>query len=244
MRATWDDTILRLFSQGVSQGMLYPEISPGVAWNGLVSVTEAGEPDQDANYFDGQRYHNRGIPGTFAGTISAYTYPDELEPYIGISGIFQGQQRQSFGLSYRTNREIHLVYNVLTVPAKPAYQTISDKPTPVTFDWDFSTTPVEIPGGKPASHLVIMVDQSQPGAISDLENLIYGNDTDDPVLPDPVDVIALFESYTTVRVTDNGDGSFTVSGPDADVSVSGHTFTVNWPSVIFTTIGTYRISSL
>jgi hypothetical protein len=233
MKITWDDVVSRVFSQGVSKGVLYPEDAPGVPWNGLVSINEAGEADQDARYFDGQRYSNRGIPGVFAGTISAYTYPAELEPYIGINGVLRGQNRKSFGFSYRTNNEIHLVYNTLTAPAKNTYGTLGDKTEALTFDWDFTTTPVEIPGGRPSSHIVVMVDQSQPGAITDLEALIYGTDTDDPALPDPADIVAIFESYTTVQVTDHGDGSYTVTGPDADVTVTGDSFTVNWPSAMY-----------
>jgi hypothetical protein len=234
MRINWDDITQRPYAQGISQGVLYPGNAPGVAWNGLISVNEGGETDQESRYIDGQRYQNRGLPGVFSGTISAYTYPDELEPYIGINSVFRGQNRDSFGFSYRTNNELHLVYNALTAPAKNTYATISDKPSALTFDWDFTTTPVEIPGGRPSSHVVIMVDQSQPGAIADLEALIYGTDTNDPVLPDPADIIAIFESYATLKVTDNGDGSFTITDSGTALSLASDTFTVNWPSVIFT----------
>lgn len=233
MRVTWDDVASRKYSQGVSQGVLYPGISPGVAWNGLVSVTETGEQDQDARYFDGQKFSSRAIPGVFAGTIEAFTYPDEFEACVGNTGIFTAQNRQPFGFSYRTNNEIHIVYNALAKPSKINRVSIGEKADPVNFQWDFTTSPEKIPGGKPSGHLVVLLDLAQPSAVSDLENLIYGTDTDDPVLPEPADIIAIFEGYTTVRVTDNGDGSFTVSGPDSAVTPEvGNTFQIIWPSVI------------
>jgi hypothetical protein len=235
MRITWDPAENRPYSSGVSQGVLYPEDSPGVAWNGLISVTEAGEQTQDARYFDGQRYDTRNREMPFAGTIVAYTYPDELEPYIGISGAFTGQPLRPFGFSYRTNNEIHIVYNALTVPPKRSYVTMGAKIDPADFEWNFTTQPIKIPGGKPSSHIVIMVDESQPEAITELEALIYGDDINDPSLPPVENILEIFESSTILRITDNGDGTWTADGPDSAITtVDSETFQINWPSVIVT----------
>jgi hypothetical protein len=243
MRITWD-TGDRAYTSGVSQGVLYPENSPGVPWNGLRSVTEAGGKSQEPRYIDGRRYSSKNPTSTFAGVISAYTYPDEFAPYAGIFGSITGQRRKSFGFSYRTNNEIHLVYNAFTAPSGGSYSTIGEKIDSVSFDWKFTTLPVKIPGGKPSSHLVISVDDSHPSAISELEALIYGNDTDDPRLPLPDEIVGIFESYTTLRITDNGDGTWTATAAGSIITIAGTTFTINWPSAIFTDATTYQISSL
>lgn len=245
MRITWDPPENRPYSSGISQGVLYTENSPGVAWNGLTSVTESGDQSQEPKYFDGVKYHDRIVPSVFSGTLSAYTYPDELEPCIGISGILTGQARDSFGFSYRTNNAIHLIYNVLAVPSKNDYSSVSASPDPVTFEWDFTTVPVDIPGGKPSSHLVIMTEDSDAGAIADLEALIYGDDENGASLPLPDVITAIFESYAVLRITDNGDGTWTATGPDTVITMTDSTtFQISWPSAIFTSATTFQISSL
>jgi hypothetical protein len=76
MQIAWDQD--SFYSLGVHNGVLYPQNSPGVAWNGLVSVVENGDDAPTALYIDGQKILDRSVPGSFAGTISAYTYPDEF----------------------------------------------------------------------------------------------------------------------------------------------------------------------
>jgi len=212
MRVTWDD--VRPFSQGIKQGVLYPENSPGVAWNGLVSVTEKGDDSPSSLYIDGQKIRNKAALATFAGNISAFTYPDEFEPMIGLVSGITSQPRPSFGFSYRNNNELHLVYNALVSPSSDQYSSLSEQPGATAFSWDFTTQPAEIPGGRPCAHLVVLLDYSQSGAISDLEAILYGDDDNDPSLPDPADVIDIFESNAVLRITDNGDGTWTAVGPD------------------------------
>jgi hypothetical protein len=244
MRIIWDDLGNRNYISGISQGVLYPEKAPGVPWNGLVSVTESGEDAGDTRYFDGQKYHI-GVPGSiFSGTISAYTYPDEFEPCIGISGIFTAQQRKSFSFSYRNNSEIHVVYNALAATSKPVYSSLSEEISPALFEWPFTTQPVKIPGGKPSSHIVIMTDECDPATLYDLEALIYGDDVNDPVLPTVSQILAIFESYMVFQVTDNGDGTWTADGPGTMLSMlDSETFQINSSSTIFLDDKTYTISS-
>jgi hypothetical protein len=244
MRITWDTPEKRFFSSGLSQGVLYPGISPGVSWNGLISVAETGDQDQEANYLDGRKYNRRSAAQGFSGTISAYTYPDELEPFISaIYGDQAPHVRRLFGFSYRTNREIHLVYNVLLARNVKRYSSSGKQTDPVLLEWNFTTLPVKIPGGKVSSHLVIMVSDSP--AITDLEALIYGDDENDPLLPPAEDILEIFESRTILRVTDNGDGTWTATGPDEAITIiDADTFQIDWPSVIFTGDMTYMISSL
>jgi hypothetical protein len=217
MRVTWDD--VRPYSQGVKQGVLYPENSPGVAWNGLTSVTEKGDDSPSSLYIDGQKVRNKATPSAFAGTIKAFTYPDDFEPMIGLVSGISSQPRPSFGFCYRNNNEIHLVYNALVSPSSDQYSSLSGQPSPVEFSWDFTTQPAEIPGGRNSSHLVVLIDYSQSGAISSLEALLYGDDDNDPSLPDPAAVIDIFESNAVLRITDNGDGTWTAVGPDDVVTM-------------------------
>lgn len=243
MRVVWADA--HLYSQGVSNGVLYPQNSPGVPWNGLVSVSEAGDSAPTARYFDGLKYTDEFKLGTYAGTISAFTYPDEFEPCIGLDNGITAQPRQSFGFTYRDTREIHLVYDATVSPSSDQYVSLADSISPVAFAWDFSTFPVEIPFGRPTSHLVVVTDFADVEALAALEDILYGDDSNNPSLPDPATVYELFESNTLLRITDNGDGTWTADGPDSAITMlDSSTFQIDWPSALFIDAGSYQIYSL
>jgi hypothetical protein len=244
-RISWDTA--KVYSQGLQQGVLYPQNSPGVAWNGLISVTENGDTNSVSSiYVDGQNSVNGIPPGTFAGTLSAYTYPDELEPSLGVVGGYTAQVRKPFSICYRDNNQIHIVYNLVLDPGSDKYETVSDNPSALNFQWGFTTLPVNIPWARPSAHLVILTDQAAAGAISDLENLIYGDNSNAPSLPTPTQIYNLFDPYSTVVITDNGDGTWTANdnGNGAITMLDGSTFQIDWPSAVFLTSTEYRIRSL
>lgn len=244
MRVSWDDGNPES-SSGISNGVLYPENSPGVSWNGLISVTENSDDQPSSVYMDGQKIRDDISSSSFSGTIEAFTYPDEFESCLGLVTGLSSQIRSSFGFSYRDNRELHIVYNTSVSPSSDQYISVAEVISPVNFTWNFSTLPVDVPDSKPSAHLIISLDQAVAGAISDLEDMLYGNDSDDPFIPDPATILDLFESYTTVRVTDNGDGTFTVSGPDSAVfQVDSTTWEINWPSAVLISSDTFILYSL
>jgi len=258
-RATWDVLTDRRYTTGINQGMLYPADGSGVPWNGLTSIVQGGDPEQESFYFDGTRYFSRSLNDTFSGTLSAFTYPDELEPFVGLSGVAGAQLRSAFSISYRTSAEWHIVYNMLLTPAQREYDTLTDQVNPLELSWDFTTHPVKIPGGRPTSHVVILLDSSSPDAISDLETIMYGTDDSpgydpsdptsgtpgiDPALPAIADIVDIFESHATMRITDNGDGTWIATGPDDVIFLTGpKSFQINANSAIFVGDGVYRISS-
>jgi hypothetical protein len=211
----------------------------------LISVSEVGDSAPTALYFDGQKYQDQMALATYAGTIQAFTYPDEFESCIGLDAGFSAQPRQSFGFSYRDTREIHIVYNASVSPSSDQYQSLGGDVTPVAFSWDFSTTPVEIPFGRPTAHLVIVTDFADADSMAALEAILYGDDSNNPSLPDPAVLYELFESNALLRITDNGDGTWTADGPDDAVIDNGDgTFSITWPSALFIDDTTYEIYSL
>jgi hypothetical protein len=244
VRITWDDAN-PVYSRGVNQGVLYPQNSPGVPWNGLISVTENGDDTATPLYFDGIRYVNQIVASAFEGTLSAFTYPDEFEPYDGIVSGITGQERLSFGLSYRSSRELHILYGITANPSSDAYASAGGDISPVSFSWAISAIPVNIPAVRPTAHLIVALDQADPASISALEDIIYGDDANDPSLPNPATVLDIFESNTTLRITNNGDGTWTASGPDGVVSMlDADTFQISCASAIFIDSSSYRVYSL
>ena len=210
----WDEVGERTYETGVDRGVLYtPDATgayvTGVAWNGLVTVTETpGGAEATPTYADNIKYLNLLSAETFGATIEAYTYPPEWNQHDGAEtphpGVVVGQQaRKLFGLSYRTRYgndvdgddfayKIHLVYGCLATPSERAYNTVSDSPEAITFSWDVSTTPVPVTGLRPTSLIVIDSSLVVPADLTAFEAIIYGGVAVTPSLPSPDAVIAAF----------------------------------------------------
>lgn len=223
-RLTWDK---RDYEAGLDRGVLYPKDGPGVAWNGLTSVQESPSSDTQTRYIDGVKTRVRQSPEVFSGAIEAFTYP---EPFP-----------KSFGLCYRVKDKIHLVYNVLVGPTGFNYQQLDTEP----FSWDFSTKPIPVPGAEMSAHIVVDGSKAYSWTLSNLEDILYGSDSESPRLPLPEEVLNIFDINSILKVTDNGDGSFTVEGPDDVIQMlDSTTFQIDWPSAVYIDEVSYTLSSL
>ena len=210
----WDQTGERYYETGVSKGVLYPyannAYAKGVAWNGLINVSESPEgAEATPLYADNIKYLNLMSAEEFKATIEAYTYPDEFAACNGEASLEEGvsigqQKRSQFGLSYQTKigndvdselgYKIHLVYGALAAPSEKAYATVNDSPEAITFSWEISTTPVEVPGFKPTASLVIDSTKVDPTKLAEFEKKLYGDETTEATLPLPSEVATLFHA--------------------------------------------------
>lgn len=210
----WDKVGERFYETGVDRGVLYIPDDTGVyvegfAWNGLTTVTESPSgAEATPMYADNIKYLNLRSVEEFGGTIEAYTYPVEFGQCDGTAtpspGVSVGQQtRKTFGLCYRTRvgtdldgsdhgYKLHLVYGATASPSEKAYATINDSPEAITFSWEITTNPVPVEGYKPTS--VITIDSTLVDAadLTALETKLYGDATNDPMLPSPAEVLAIF----------------------------------------------------
>lgn len=218
----WDQTGERFYETGVDHGVLYPynttskAYTPGVAWNGLVSVNETPSGAEPTPiYADNIKYLNLMSNEEFGFTIEAYTYPVEFAVCDGTASPAPGvvvaqQERKTFGLSYRTligndvdsnnhGEKIHLVYGALASPSEKAYATVNDTPEAITFSWTATTTPVafdEDDNLKPTALLTIDSTKVDKTKFDALKVILYGTDgaTGEgaaPRLPLPSEVIEL-----------------------------------------------------
>lgn len=215
-RLKWDETGKRLYETGLDHGILFvmgnnSKYKKGVPWNGLISINETPS-GADANplYADNIKYLNLIAAEDFGATIEAYTYPNEFAECDGtgtvIPGLTLGQQaRKIFGLAYRTKvgndivgqdygHKLHLIYGAMASPSERGYQTINDSPEAITFSWTVTTTPVDIPGFKPAAH--ISIDSTKNAKVNVLPSEYY---TKSGVI-------------NGINFTVNDDGSVTVNG--------------------------------
>lgn len=240
---TWGE-LPPMYDQGVDRGVLYLE-DAAHPWNGLVAVDEkeTGAIETD-HYFDGNRLHISQELGDFEATISAYTYPDAFAEYNGYS---DRETYKRFGFSYRTQfgegYKIHVVYNVLVRDDSRSWVTESSAPNPSLFNWDIYGSDVPILGASPASRMTLEVPRDET-VLAKLEDILYGTDTTEPRLPDPAEIIELYEEATLLRITYNGDGTYTASGPDSMVQIlEDGRFRLDTPSAFLIAEGIFTVHS-
>ena len=218
-RLIFDEVGKRFYETGVDRCVLYLQDKTGdyplgVAWNGITEIQQnPSGAESNKQYADNIDYLNLISKETFGGSIASFTQPDEwalcdgsVEP---VAGIRMGQQtRRSFGLSYRTligndiegsdyGYKIHLIYNAKATPSERSYSTMNDSPEALNPSWTIDTTPVNVPGYKPTSHIEIDSTKVDADKLAAFEDIILGSETSDPRLPSPAEVIAFFQEEPT-----------------------------------------------
>lgn len=259
-RLEWNAAGSRFYEAGVDRGVLYVDGQAGVPWNGLTAVNEnASGGDAQAFYIDGVKYLNRSSDREFEATITAFTYPDEFGVCDGTvearSGLFiTNQRRKSFGLSYRTmigndqteqyGYKIHIIYNALAAPSDVDNKTATDRTEVNEFSWQITTKPPAMSGYKPTSHIVIDSRTTDPSVLELIEDILYGNDEDSARIPSLAELIGVYDTISTMTVTDNGDGTFTVDAPfDVIRMLDEETFEITSNNAVFIDEDTYTLSS-
>ena len=230
-RLTWDNAGDRIYETGVEKGVLYSvnqngQYTNGVAWNGLISVTESPSgAEASPLYADDIKYLNLFSTEEFGATVEAYTYPAEFAASIGnlspVAGLNLGQQeRKKFGMSYVTKvgndvhnndygYKIHLIYGAKASPSDSEYGTIDDSPDAITFSWELNTEPVLINGFKPTATIVldstIFKRDGALEALEELEDILYGGVEGEPArLPLPSEIQEIVYRYTAL-LDDTGE---------------------------------------
>lgn len=212
-KLVWDETGKRFYETGVKMGVLYPQDAEGkypkgVAWNGLISVTESPSGAEPTPlYADDIKYLNLVSAEEFGATIEAYTYPVEFAACNGEAeltlGVNLGQQKRTpFGLCYRTvlgndtegeghGYKIHIVYGATAAPSEKAYSSINDSPEAMTMSWELTTTPVNVTGFKPTASIVIDSTKVTPENLKKIEDALYGSSSAEAHLPLPDEIKTL-----------------------------------------------------
>lgn len=239
-RLAWDKSGERIYQTGVDRGVLYvPDDDNttyrGVPWNGLTAIDQEEEGlSQTPLYFDGEIYQIARALGDFQASMKAYTYPEEFEQFEGTAqvspGLFAYNQpvRKQFGLSYRTKigndiqgldlgYKIHLCYKLSAIPDTRSFGTMDQQNSPSLFGWTIQGVPMPLSGHRPTAHLVLDTRYMDPLLVEYLERVLYGDEANDPRLPSPEEIKDLITNWSLITIIDNGDGTWTAVGPDANV---------------------------
>lgn len=207
-RLEWDIPGNRYYESGVDRGVLFVDNNAGVAWSGLISVSESPSGGEARPYYlDGLKYLNLSSAEEFEATINAFSAPGEFAPCDGrislANGLFATQQpRKPFSLTYRTGigndvvgmsagYKIHIVYNALAAPTDRDYTTIGEDSDPTQMSWAITTLPPQLTGLKPTSHFVVDTRVASAGFVTALEDRLYGTAVDISDLPTPAELVAL-----------------------------------------------------
>jgi hypothetical protein len=219
----WDRVGERFYQIGLDRGVLYLRDGTAVAWNGLISVSDDSAVEVKPYYLDGVKYLETVVPGDYAGKLKAFTYPEEFDQVNGILDPAEGlslynQQPKSFNLSYRTkvgndlngdhSYKIHLLYNLTAEPESYSYETVGKESKATEFEWSLTGIPQRSANFRPTAHISIDSEDTPPGVLEILENLLYGTLNTQPNFPTIEEVTAMFGYLGALIIIDNGDGTW------------------------------------
>lgn len=248
-RLNWQTSGTRFYEAGVDRGVLYVASLTGVPWTGLISVDENPTGGESKAYYqDGVMYQNVATAEQYGATITAYTYPDEFAQCDGTYSIrdglyLTGQFRKDFGLSYRTlvgndlsgldhGYKIHMIYNAKVNPSRMNRASLTDSIEPTNFSWNVTARPPVMAGYRRTAHVIIDSRTTNPITLASLEDILYGSDTTSARLPSFTELLTTFDTLFDLEVTDNGDGTYTIAGPDeAITTIATHKYQIDWPTV-------------
>lgn len=208
----WDQIGERFYETGTKNGVLYVMESgaypKGVAWSGLISVSEnPSGAEASPFYADDIKYLNIISNEEFGATIECYTTPPEFDACDGkgsiATGVTIGQQnRKTFGMVYKTvlgndeegndyGYKLHLIYGAKASPSERGYSSINESTEPMTLSYELTTTPVSVTGHKPTSIVTIDSTKVDETKLAALEAILFGGDDSEARLPLPDEIATL-----------------------------------------------------
>lgn len=243
MKLAWGEIDDQTYEAGLDRGVLYVDGLDGVAWNGLINVTESPSGGEARPlYIDGIKYLNLASGEEFAGNITAFYSPEEFDLCDGSlalkPGVLANQQvRRPFCFSFRTRignasagqdfgYKIHIVYNALATPSIRKYSSLSDSIDLLNLNWQITTRSIPVPYHGPTAHVTIDSTKISPGSLLVLEEILYGSTLQDARVPFPDEIIAIVVNDVPFIVTDFGDGTYSVQGSSYDLIEADDVFTI------------------
>lgn len=212
-KLVFDELGKRFYETGVSNAVLFVQADDGsyprgVAWNGITAANESPSgAESNDQYADNIKYLSLTGAEKFEGTIEAFSSPKEFDECDGMATIAKGvtahqQNRKSFGFAFKSiigndvkgneyGYKLHLWYGCKAAPSERSHATVNDSPEPQNPSWSITSTPVPIPGNKPASVLTIRSNEVDATKLAKIEEAIYGTESRDAYLPTPQQIIAM-----------------------------------------------------
>ena len=231
MRISWEDAD-RSVTEGLDRCVFYKAGTRlGVAWNGLKNIENQSEgSSSDIIYIDGAPVATLRDHGFWVGKISAFTYPPDLDSYLGNSqvrpGFYVPNQSTALrvGLSWRVMRSdgsyvLHILWSVLLIPHPIGAKTNQELPSLADFVFDAHTINQDFPEYQKSSYVYIDSRFVNPHLLAEIEDLLYGTESVDAKQPTPQELLNVLGDFVVIRITDHEDGSWTAEGPDSLITM-------------------------
>lgn len=244
MQLVWDELEDRVYETGIDRGVLYVDGLDGVAWNGIINITETPSGGEARPlYIDGVKYLNLSAGEEFEANITAFYSPKEFDLCDGSIAIQPGvfanhQMRRPFCFSFRTKvgnagagqdagYKIHIVYNAMALPTIRSYRSFAEASEAINLSWRIVTRSIPFPNLSPTAHITLDSTKLSPEAVAALEAVLYGSELEDPRVPMPEEILDLASLTSEFLVVDNGDGTYSMEGStDHLVDHGDGTFTI------------------
>ena len=119
----WHENTTGRYISGVSHGVFFGSDGVPIPWNGLISVTEKFQTNEPTPIYNslGQKYDMHGNVAEKRHSIVCYTYPEEMEDYLGTEYVehfgFTVDEKppRRFDMAYRSDcdgyYELHILFN-------------------------------------------------------------------------------------------------------------------------------------
>lgn len=176
----WHANTSGRYISGVSHGVFYGNDGVPIPWNGLISVSEKFQTNEPTPVYNslGQKYDLHGNVAEKHHSIVCYTYPEEMDEYLGSEYIeefgFTVDERppRKFNMAYRSYcdgyYELHVLLSQIATFGDKTHSTDTSAPGISNITMNLQGVPHEVFG---SSHLIF--DSRNPITAS-AESILFG----------------------------------------------------------------------
>lgn len=181
----WHTNTSGRYISGVSHGVFYGDDGVPIPWNGLISVSEKFQTNEPTPVYNslGQKYDLHGNVAEKRHSIVCYTYPEEMDEYLGTEYVdefgFAVDERppRKFNMVYRSDcdgyYELHVLLDQIATFGDKTHATDSSTPGISNITMNLQGVPHEVFG---SSHLIF--DSRNPITAS-AERILFGTRNQD-----------------------------------------------------------------
>ena len=176
----WNTNTSGRYISGVSHGVFYGDDGVPIPWNGLISVSERFQTNEPTPVYNslGQKYDLHGNVAEKRHSIVCYTYPEEMDEYLGTEYVeefgFAVDERppRKFNMVYRSDcdgyYELHVLLGQIATFGDKTHTTDTAAPGISNLTMNLQGVPHEVFG---SSHLIF--DSRNPITAS-AERILFG----------------------------------------------------------------------
>ncbi len=112
------------------------------------------------------------------------------------------------------------------------------------FSWKITAIPEVLTEHRPTAHVIFDTTRMNRFLIADLEAILYGDSVNNSRFPSISELIVFIKNWVLITITDNGNGTWTATGPDELITLlDPTTFQITEANAVYLDPSTYQIST-